>query len=163
MTSPTPLLEPAAVADLLTMLLGRETTADTATRRVQPFQHPGATVATYIDDDDRLRAVIAMDLALTAFTGAAIAVMGPRVAEDAIRTTLVNQALYDNAYEVLNVTASLFNVEDAPHVRLADVYAPREFPPEPVATIVQAADTPNVTIEVDIAGYGGGRLTVLVP
>lgn len=163
MTTPTPLLEPATVADLLTMLLGRETTADTATRRVQPFQHPGATVATYVDDEDGLRAVVAMDLALTAYAGAAIAVMGPRVAEDAIRNALVTQALYDNTYEVLNVTASLFNVEGAPHVRLAQVYAPREFPPEPVATIVQAAETPNVTIEVDVAGYGGGRLTVLVP
>lgn len=163
MTTPTPMLDPSGVAELMTMLLGRDVTAAETTKGANPYQHPGATVATYVDDKGGLRAIIALDLALTAYAGSALAVMGPRVAEDAIRSTLINQALYDNTYEVLNVMGSLFNVPGAPHVRLGEMFAPREFPSEPVSSLVQGGGTPHAHIEVDVSGYGGGRMTVLVP
>jgi len=157
----TPLPSALAVRELLESLLGRDVEAELVTAVVDPPKHPGALVGAYVDDDDGLRALIAVDLALTAHLGASIALMGLRVAEDVIRSELLSPVLYDNAREVLNVAASLFNVDGAPHVRLVEAFAPREILPAEVEKWILAR-VARLDMEMTVAGYGGGRMSVLV-
>ena len=59
-------------------------------------------------------------------------------AEVAIEEEQLSAALYENAYEILNIMASLFNGDGAPHVRLDTCYAPGEALPGDVAAYVLA-------------------------
>lgn len=159
--SRTPLPAALDLRELLESLLGRQVDGEVVTRPVDPHKHPGAMVGAYVDDQLQLRAVLLADLALTAHAGAAIALMGPRVAEDVISSELLTPVLYDNAAEILNVAASLFNAAGAPHVRLYEAYAPREVLPPDVDKWV-LANVARLDMELTIAGYGSGRCSVLV-
>jgi hypothetical protein len=149
------------VRELLEGLLGRDVEAELGTGAVDPRRHPGAMAGAYVDDTQRLRAAILMDLSLTAYAGSAIALMGTRVAEDVIRSELLSPVLYDNAAEILNVAASLFNAEGAPHVRLAEAFAPREVLPSDLGTAA-GANVPRIDLTLTIGGYGSGRMSGLV-
>ncbi|WP_024286263.1 hypothetical protein [Cellulomonas sp. KRMCY2] len=160
-TRPTPLPAALEVRELFEGLLGRDVDAVLGTGAVEPHLHPGAVVGAYVDDVLKLRALIVMDLALAAQVGAAIALLPPAGARAAVEQELLTPALYDNTAEVLNVAASLFNADGAPHVRLYEAYAPREMLPPDIAKWVLAYVS-RLDMEVDIAGYGAGRVSVLV-
>jgi len=150
------------VRELLEGLLGRDVGSEVVTAFVDPHKHPGAMVGAYVDDAMGLRALVISDLALTAHAGAAIALMGPRVAEDVLRAELLSPVLYDNASEILNVAASLFNVDGAPHVRLYEAYAPREILPPDVDKWVTAQGVGRLNLDMTVSGYGTGRLSIIV-
>ena len=154
---------PAAleVRELLEGLLGREVDGTVGTGAVDPTQHPGAMVGVYVDDTLGLRALVLFDLALSAHVGASIALVPPKAAAQVVEDGLLTPNLYDNTAEVLNVAASLFNHEGAPHVRLYEAYAPREMLPADVARWVLAY-VARLDMELTVAGYGSGRLSVLV-
>lgn len=160
-TRPTPLPAALEVRELLEGLLGREVDAQVGTGAIDPRQHPGAMVGAYVDDMLKLRALIVADVALCAYVGAAIALVPPKAAAQAVEDEMLTPNLYDNTSEVLNVAASLFNVDGAPHVRLYEAYAPREALPADIAKWVLAF-VARLDMEVSVAGYGEGRLSVLV-
>src|SRR3712207_1536356 len=107
-----------------------------------------------------LRAVVVADLALAARAGAAIALMPAGGAEVAIEESALSQALFENAYEILNVMASLFNVGEHPHVKLDGCWAPGDAVPADVAQWVLSY-VRRLDLDVDVKGYGTGRLSVL--
>jgi hypothetical protein len=148
------------VRDLLEGMLGREVEVRTGGAMVNPQADGGAQVGAYVDRLGALRAVVVADLPLAARVGAAIALMPAGGAEVAIEESRLSPALFDNAYEILNVMASLFNVGDAPHVKLDGCWAPGGALPADVAqwvlTYVRRLD-----LDVDVKGYGTGRLSVL--
>ncbi len=158
----TPLPTALDVRELLEGLLARDVEAELTSSGADPRKHPGAMVGVYVDDDLQLRAVITMDLALAAAVGAAIGLMGVRVAEDVVRAELLSPALYDNAAEILNVAASLFNADGAPHVRLYEAYAPREILPGDVDQRLRGMAR-RMDVELTVSGYGAGRASVVVP
>ena len=158
----TPLPTALDVRELLEGLLGRDVEAELTSAGADPRKHPGAMVGAYVDDGLQLRAVVVLDLALAAAVGAAIGLMGVRVAEEVLRTELLSPALYDNASEILNVAASLFNAEGAPHVRLYEAYAPREILPADVDQRLRGMAR-RMDLELEVNGYGAGRMSVVVP
>jgi hypothetical protein len=115
----------------------------------------------YVDNMLRLTALVILDLDLAARVGAAIGLVPSRGAEEAINAGALPDNLLENASEVLNITASLFNAEGAPHVKLDVVYAPGEPVPADVAQWVLAY-VRRTDLDVDIAGYGPGRFSLLV-
>lgn len=157
----TPLPTAVDIRELFAGLLGRDVDAQLGTGAVDPHKHPGAIVGVYVDDALTLKAIILMDLALTAYAGSSIALMGVRVTEDVLKAELLSPVLYDNAAEILNVAASLFNAEGAPHVRLYEAYAPREVLPGDVDKWV-LSHVQRVDLELAIGGYGAGRMSVLL-
>lgn len=157
----TPLPTAVDIRELFAGLLGRDVDAQLGTGAVDPHKHPGAIVGVYVDDALTLKAIILMDLALTAYAGSSIALMGVRVTEDVLEAELLSPVLYDNAAEILNVAASLFNAEGAPHVRLYEAYAPREVLPGDVDKWV-LSHVQRVDLELAIGGYGAGRMSVLL-
>lgn len=157
----TPLPTPVDVRELFENLLGRDVAAEVCTTVVDPHKHPGAMVGVYVGDDLKLRAVILLNLSLSAFAGAALALLGVAAARDVLKSELLSPALFDNSSEVLNVAASLFNAGDAPHVRLHEAYAPRESLPGDVDKWVLARCR-RLDMKLSVGGYGEGQVSVLV-
>lgn len=157
----TPLPSAFELRKMLEQLLGRDVEVKVSAGAVSPYKHPGAVVGAYVDDADVLRALMVADLDLTVAAAAAIALMGVKVVQDVMKSGLLTPALYENAAEIINVAVSLFNLENAPHVRLRDVYAPREILPPDVENCVLAV-APRLDMEVTISGYGSGRVSVVI-
>ncbi len=156
----TPLPTALEVRELLEGLLGRDVDVEVTSTGADPRKHPGAMVGVYVDDTMQVRALLLFDLALSASLGAAIGLLGVRIAEDVVRSELLSPALYDNASEILNVGATLFNVEGAPHVRLAEAYAPREIVPSDIDSRLRGM-LPRMDLDVVVSGYGSGKLSVV--
>ena len=148
------------VRDLLEGMLGREVDVRTGGAMVDPNAGDGAQVGAFVDKRGILRALVVADLPLAARAGAAIALMPAGGAEVAIEEGQLSPALFENSYEILNVMASLFNIGDAPHVKLDGCWAPRESVPVNVAQWV-LAHVRRLDLDVDVKGYGPGRLSVL--
>jgi len=153
---------PAAleVRELFEGLLGRDVDARTGAAPVDPAFGAGAIVGVYVDDTLAMRSLVVVDLDLSSHAGASIALIPAAAARACIEAGVITPALYDNMAEILNVAASLFNHDDAPHVRLYAAYAPRERLPADVAGWVLAF-VRRVDLELTIAGYGSGRISVL--
>jgi hypothetical protein len=161
MSDQTPLPSALEVRELWESLVGRDIDVTTGGPMVDPVLNGGAMVGVFVDRLMKLSALVLLDLPLAARMGAAIALVPQRAAETAIEEETLPVALSENAGEILNVTASLFNVGDAPHLKLDAVYAPREPLPADVAQWVLAY-VRRLDLEVEVAGYGKGCTSVLV-
>lgn len=158
---PTPLPAALEVRELLEGLLGRDIEATLGAAPVNPSEPPGAVTGIYVDDQLKLRALAVLDVPLACYVGASIALIPARTAELSVQSEMVASDLLDNTAEVLNVAASLFNPDGAAHLRLDRTYAPREVLPADVQRWVLAY-VPRLDVELGVAGYGSGRLSVLV-
>lgn len=118
-------------------------------------------VAAYVGDRLALQAVCVVDIEAAARLGGALAMVPKGGVEDAIAERDLNQTLRDNCYEVLNVLASVFNVPNAPHVRLYEMYGPNQGVPGDVAAIAGIAGS-RMDIALKIAGYGEGTMSIVV-
>lgn len=145
-----------AVRNLLEDLLGREVT-------VSPTEPPRAenlrtaVVAVYVDDALRLSAVLALDLALAAFAGAALGLMPVGGAQDCIDEKSLSPMLAENVSELCNVLTALLNREGAPHLRLYQLHLPGDALPGDVAAHAIALGN-RLDLHVDVARYGAGKL-----
>lgn len=146
---------------LLITLLGREV-------RINRMRQ-GVTIAepdrigTYVDRSGALRCVVAVDRALGAGLGGALALIPPgAVEEDLADSDELPEHLADNLHEVLNVLASAFNEtrERALHVRLADVVGAAEGS-EAVRALFEGG-AGRVDCEVIVPGYPGGQLAIRI-
>lgn len=159
--SATPLPSALEVREVLEGLLGREVDVLTGGPMVDPGAPGGALVAEYITDQMQLAALIVMDMPLAARSGAAIALMPSSASESDVDAQEISDVLLENAGEILNVLASVFNPEGAPHLRLNAVHAPGASIPVDVAPWVLAY-VARLDLECDVSGYGTGGLSVLV-
>jgi hypothetical protein len=160
--TPTPLPQLKELRDLYGGLVGRGCTAERASDLMTPETKPGIVVATYVSNRAQVEAVVAVDVPLGAYLGAAIGLMPPAPAKDAVADGALSDVLLENVGEVLNVTAALFNAEGAPHLKLAEVFDSTRgaLPGAPVSFLRSTGRRLDATIE--IAGYGGGALTVVL-
>lgn len=151
---------PKQIRDLLAELLDREVTLSPSAPLAPTPKNP-CTIGVYVDDLLQVTSLIGFDLSLSAHAGAAIGLVPVGGAEAAIEEGILNETLRDNVYEVLNIAASLFNVEGATHVRLYDVHhAGVAVPPDVLARSLTLGRREDLA--VDVAGYGSGRLSVVM-
>ncbi len=120
-----------------------------------------ATVAVYVDDSLVVRSVIVFDLALSAYTGAALALVPPGAAAQAVEDGQLTENITETLHEVLNIAASLFNAPGAPHVRLYAVHPAGTLAPHDVRARTQVLGR-SMDLWVEVAGYGTGRLAVVL-
>lgn len=161
MSAQTPLPAALEVRELWEGLIGRDIQVTTGGPMVDPVLNGGALVGVYVDRLMKLSALVLFDLALAAHLGASIALVPATTAQAAAVEESLPPALAENAGEILNVTAALFNVGEAPHLKLDQWYAPREPLPADVAQWVLAY-VRRLDLEVTVAGYGSGVASVLV-
>lgn len=151
---------PSAVRALLTGLLDKPVTV-APTAPLAPGPANPCTVAVYVDDSLRIRAVIGCDLPLSVHAGAAIGLLPPATAHASVESGALTEQLAENLGEVLNVAGSLFDAPGAPHLRLHDVHpAGVPTPPHLLAHCLTLGSREDLTVQ--IAGYGTGALSVVL-
>lgn len=158
--SDTPIPTLMAIRLLIADLTGRDVEVAAGADPVGVGGAPGAVVGLYVDDQQASAAIVVMDLALAAYSGAALGLIPVGGAQAALEDGELPQNLRENCYEVLNIMASLFNVPDAPHLRLYAAYYPDE---------VLRADVRDVAlrtagredIRVEIGRYGAGTMSIV--
>ena len=133
---PVPIQE--AVAEFVQALIGLGTAASKVT---PPTLEPDGDriIATYCDDLGRTAALVTADLAFAASTGAALAMIPAAAAAEAVKEGALPEALLENYREIANMTSSLLNTANTPHLKLVDVW-PSDHPdlPEEVWAILAA-------------------------
>jgi len=154
---------PAAkdVKDMLSGLVGKPV-AVTPGAPVTPTEKSPVSVAVYVDPGMAINALCVMDLAASAYTAGALALLPPGGCQDAVEedgelTGLLTEALH----EVVNVLSALFNVPGAPHSKLHELYAPGQDLPGDVAGTLATFNRIDLVIEVP--GYGKGGLSLVLP
>lgn len=159
----TTVLLPAAkdVRDLLAGLVGRNVTVSPGAP-VTPAPDRPVSVAVYVAPDMSVNALCLMDLAASAYTGGALALLPPGGCQDAVEedgelTTMLVEALH----EVVNVLSALLNTPGAPHSRLYRLYAPGEEVAADLAGMLAGLN--RIDLVVDVHGYGKGALSLVLP
>ena len=156
MSSPLPPRQ--AVRNVVEGLVGRDVELGDG----DPVPASGTAVtAVYVTDRLAVSALVVIDLAGAARLGGALGMVPKGGVDDAIDGRSLPDTLKDNLHEVLNVLASVFNVPDAPHVRLYQMFGPGETPPSDVQALGAVLGT-REDVTMDIAGYGRGNLSVVV-
>jgi hypothetical protein len=149
---------PKQVRDLLCDLLGRDVT-------VAPTDPPGGAVpptAVFVYDDMRMAGVIGFALPLAAKIAAAVGLIPPGGAEACVEDGELSPLFAENLGEVCNVLTTLFNAAGGPHVRLHALHRDGAEVPTDVASHLAALGN-RLDLTVDIAGYGSGTLSLVVP
>ena len=119
------------------------------------------SVAVYVDDQNQMAAVAALDLPLSVWIGAAIGLVPPGGAEDQVDEGELTAAVRDNLHEVLNILAALFNKPGTPHLRIYSMHAPGEPVPSDVALLVKSIGN-RLDLDVTVGGYGSGKLGIVL-
>jgi len=153
---------PAAknVRDMLTGLVGKDVAVSPG-GPVTPTPDQPVAVAVYVDPHMAVNALCVLDLGAAAYTGAALALLPPGGAQDAVEedgelTGMMVEALH----EVVNVLAALFNVPGAPHSKLHRLYAPGEDLPGDIEGLLATFN--RLDLAVQVQGYGKGALSLIV-
>jgi hypothetical protein len=154
---------PAAkdVRDMLVGLLGKQVSVNPGAP-VTPTPDKPVSVAVYVDPGMAVNALCVMDLGASAYTGGALALLPPGGCQDAVEedgelTGMQVEALH----EVVNVLSALFNTPGAPHSKLHELYAPGEDLPGDITGMLAAFN--RVDLALEVAGYGKGGLSIVLP
>ena len=136
------------------MLVGKRVRAKKVAALVGPAIK---ATATYVDATGAVAFVALTDLPLVASMGAALAMIPPAMAQESIKSGKAGPMLVENAYEILNVAASLFNDEDgSTHVKVTKL----DFAPlaADIATRVRTSKH-RIDLDVEVPGYPNGKVS----
>src|SRR4051794_36822893 len=154
---------PAAkdVKDMLSGLVGKPVAVNPGPP-VTPTEKSPVSVAVYVDPGMAINALCVMDLAASAYTGGALALLPPGGCQDAVEEDGELSGMQVEAlHEVVNVFSALFNTPGAPHSKLHKLYAAGEDLPGDIAGMLAAFNREDITIEVP--GYGKGAISFVGP
>lgn len=119
------------------------------------------SVGVFVGGTGAIGSLCLCDVAAAAYLGAALSLIPPAVAAEALKKSMLSEGLVENLREVVNVTASLFNVSGGSHVRLRDLLtSPQPFPAEVVS--LAAAKAGRTDMEITVPGYGAGKMSFVV-
>jgi hypothetical protein len=147
-----------AVRTLFEDLLGRDVNVSLG-EPLTASDLPTAVIAVFVDSTQQLAAVIGMQLALAANAGAALGLMPPGAAEDAIADKGLTPTIAENVGELCNVLTSLLNREGAPHLKLRTVIYPGMPLPADVRAHLLALGR-RLDLMIEVARYGKGTLSL---
>jgi hypothetical protein len=154
---------PAAkdVRDMLAGLIGKQVAVSPG-GPVTPTPDAPVSVAVYVDPQMRINALCVMDLAASAYTGGALALLPPGGCQDAVEEDgELSGMLVEALHEVVNVLSALFNTPGAPHSKLHKLYAPGDDLPGDIAGAMAAFN--RLDLALDIPTYGKGALSLVLP
>ena len=152
-----PLPDVALVRDLFGMLFDGLTVKAGGKLDVSPQSN--AYIGIYIADDGSPSALCACDLALAANSGAALSMLPPNLAKDAVKAQELTEVMLANLGEVMNICTRLLLRENTPHLRLQRVCKANALP-APAAAIIGAARA-RADFEIGLGKYGAGVLAVM--
>ena len=153
-----PLPSRHSVKNLIEDLVGRDVNLSDG---LPPESKNSNVVAVYVTDRLAVSAIAVVDFEGAARIGGALAMVPKGGVDDAIKERDFNPALKDNCYEVLNVLSAVFNLPNAPHVRLYEMYGPGAVIPGDIAAMAVSVGS-RMDVKLEIAGYGPGKLSIIV-
>jgi len=103
-----------------------------------------------------------LDLPLAARAAAAVADLSPDVAEEAIASGRLTEQLQQRVYELFQALQTLLNPKRVIRVALRTIKASRSGLPSGLRPLIVAAQE-AVTHDVEVEGYGTGRMSLIVP
>ena len=159
MTAPAPALLPSPkdVRDLLEGLVGKDITVGPG----EPLSlNDKPAVAVYVDPQLHTTALCLVDVPLAAWCAGAFALLPKGGLEDAIDDGELSEMHLEVLYEVVNVTAALFNGAGVTHSKLYKLYAPGEALPGDLAGLAAAFN--RIDLSVEVAGYGSGAMSIVM-
>lgn len=112
--------------------------------------------AAYRAESGTLAGVAAVDLPLAVALGASIAALPPGVATPIVTTGRFTEAVWDNLYEVLNVTSRWFQPQQGTMVAIDRIWQGTELPTEIRGALTAAPK--KFEAKVEVQGYGGGMM-----
>jgi hypothetical protein len=152
-----PLPDVAQVRELLGMLFDGITVK--AGAKLDPAPKGKPYFGFYVADDGSPAGLVGCDLAFASNSGAALSMLPPNAAKDAVKTKELTDVMIANLREVMNICTRLLLKESSPHVRLLLVSEVAGLPP-PAAAIISAPNG-RVDFEIGLGKYGSGLLAVL--
>jgi len=152
-----PIPDIAQVKDLLGMLFDGLSVKLGPKLDVSPTASGFAGV--YVSDDGAPAALCGCDLAFAANSGAALSMLPPNAAKDAMRDKQLTPVMLANLHEVMNICTRLMLRDDSPHLKLRELSAFSVLA-APAAAIARAPRA-RVDFELAIAKYGTGVLSVM--
>jgi hypothetical protein len=155
--SAVPLPDAVQIKELLGFLFDG-LTVKAATAKLDASAASANFVAVYVTDDGMPRALCACDLSFAANGGAALSMLPPTAAKDAIKAKELTSTMRDNLREVMNICTRLVLKDGSPHLRLQEVFPAKQVP-APAAAITGSKT--RVDFEVGLGKYGSGALAVI--
>jgi hypothetical protein len=119
----------------------------------------GAWAGLYIGKDNAPLALCAFDVALSGYAGAALSMLPPAVAKDAIKSKDLTDVMVGNLREIMNICSRLVMTDTSPHVRLENVHPASKFPAGMNAVI--SGQKGRIDFELSVPRYGAGTLAVV--
>jgi len=161
MSAPAPLTIPTTqgASTFLAGLIGRATPAKKV--KVEWAREKGwLSFSEFRHPTGELAALFVADLPFCSWSGAALALLPPGLAQDAIKAGKLEQALQENFAEVANVLTATFR-EFGERVVLDKIYyGNAKLLPAEAQPLVAAPR--RLDLEVTITGYGAGRCGLLL-
>lgn len=151
---------PKHVRDVLEELLGREVTVSLADPLRSAEMHR-SVIGVYVDDGLGLSALVSLGFPLAVYTAAALGLVPPAGAEDYIEEQSMSPLLAENVAEILNILGARLNSEGHPHIRLYQTYLPGQALPADASGHMLALGR-RLDLNVEVSGYGGGKLSISI-
>jgi len=158
MTPTVPLANMEMIAGLLSGITGRTVKLSKAPPLDLKARTP-KVYGVYRDTGSDTICVSVLDIPFAAHAGGAMLVFPLCTVNDAIRTATLEEGMLDTVREILNVCARMFN--DHAHQVFQALYLNASELPADAAAVVRSP-AQRMDMEGSVAGYGSGRMTVLV-
>ncbi len=122
---------------------------------------PAATayVAVFVADDGQPVALCACDVAFAANSSAALSMLSPGIAKEAIKSKQLTDVMVANLAFIINFPPCVRLTPPPPHLTLYNLYPAPAGPP--AAAAVAGAAQGRVDFDVGLAKYGGGHLALM--
>jgi len=149
------------VRDMLSGLVGKPVTVSPGAP-VTPEPLRPVTVAIYTAPDLSVNALCVMDLAASAYTAGALALLPPGGCQDSVEEDKeLSPMQLEALHEVVNVLSALFNTPGAPHSKLNKLVKDGEEVPGDIAG--RLADFNRLDLLIEVPGYGKGAMSLVLP
>ena len=155
-SSTIPLPTKEKIVEVMESLLG--TSIDITEEAAEPAVE-SSFIATFVTDDGNVAALCLCDIDLVGKIGAMLELVPPEDAAQQIEKGELSENILGNFKEAMNVSASLFNQQDAPHVSAGDIVTGKDKLPTPTKKIL-ASHTSTACFKLTIPNYGDGVMCI---
>lgn len=126
-----------------------------------PKLDPAATAyfSVFVADDGAPVALCACDMPFAANASAALSMLPPGIAKEAVKSKELTDMMLANLGEIFNIATRLLLTDTSPHLKLAHVVPAKPLPADAAGIVAGAKG--RVEFEVEFAKYGKGLLSVM--
>ena len=119
----------------------------------------GAWLGVFVSDTGVPIALCGADLNLAANWGAALSMLPPAAAKEAVKSRELTGVMIDNSREIMNIATRLVMSDSSVHLKLEQIYPVKALPA--AAAALWQKPGAHAEFQVQVPKYGGGMLTLL--